>query len=259
MKDIIIVQKPVGKTPLQMIDMWKSQHPEYAEIPMTYAGRLDPMAEGVLLLLTGEECKMKDQYLGLDKTYRAEFLLGVSTDTGDILGLVQDVQSAAVLPVYSWDLLVRTANSLKGQQTLPIPAYASVPVNGKPLFQWAREGRIDSVHIPTREMHIMSVSQISVSSIQSQDMLVDIKNRVARVAGDFRQEDILACWHKMLSKDMNYRRISLTLHVSSGTYIRSLAEEFGRRLNSPALLWSLNRTSVGEYTFPTKQKNHREL
>ena len=55
---------------------------------MTYAGRLDPMASGVLLVLAGEETKNKDKYLGLDKEYDFEILFGFATDTYDILGKV---------------------------------------------------------------------------------------------------------------------------------------------------------------------------
>ena len=61
------------------------------EIPMTYAGRLDPMAEGLIIFLCGSMRFKKDQFLKLSKTYSIEFILGIETDTYDILGLVQNV------------------------------------------------------------------------------------------------------------------------------------------------------------------------
>jgi tRNA U55 pseudouridine synthase TruB len=65
----IILNKPIGETPLEIINYYKRLHPEYRYLPMTYAGRLDPLAEGVLLLLAGEECLKKDEYLSLSKEY----------------------------------------------------------------------------------------------------------------------------------------------------------------------------------------------
>ena len=85
----IISYKNLGETPLACLEKMRLEHGIGAEIPMTYAGRLDPMAEGVMILLVGEECKNKEQYLGLDKTYGFEVLVGFQTDTYDLLGLVK--------------------------------------------------------------------------------------------------------------------------------------------------------------------------
>ena len=62
-------------------------------------GRLDPLAEGVLLILIGDECKNKEKYLGLDKEYEVAIIFGISTDTGDALGLAtKEVPSHEVRP-----------------------------------------------------------------------------------------------------------------------------------------------------------------
>ena len=57
----VLLYKELGQTPLECILEYKKNTGE--ERPMTYAGRLDPMAQGLLLCLVGEECKNKDQYL----------------------------------------------------------------------------------------------------------------------------------------------------------------------------------------------------
>ena len=84
----VLVEKEIGQTPLEVVTRYKQEHPEYANTPIAYAGRLDPMAHGQLLLLVGEACKERDKYLGLDKEYVFEILLGFDSDTHDILGLV---------------------------------------------------------------------------------------------------------------------------------------------------------------------------
>ncbi|MFA6190415.1 MAG: hypothetical protein WC711_02825 [Candidatus Staskawiczbacteria bacterium] len=88
MKKVIILNKKEGETPLSALENFRKKNPKYFNIPITYAGRLDPMASGVLVLLAGEEAKNKEKYLALDKEYNFSVLFGFSTDTYDILGKV---------------------------------------------------------------------------------------------------------------------------------------------------------------------------
>ena len=88
MKKIILLNKKEGETPLEALDRFRMANPKYKDEKMTYAGRLDPMASGVLLVLVGEEIKQKDKYLALNKEYEFEILFGFATDTYDILGKV---------------------------------------------------------------------------------------------------------------------------------------------------------------------------
>ena len=89
MKQYVILEKEVGETPLIALRKWKEQNPEYKDVIASYAGRLDPMASGKLLVLFGEECKKQKSYTNLDKEYEIEVLFDVGTDTGDALGLTE--------------------------------------------------------------------------------------------------------------------------------------------------------------------------
>src|SRR5690242_7060202 len=93
MQTFISVDKPIGFTPLQAIKQIKLQQPELAHIPITYAGRLDPLAHGVLLLLIGKESKKKSEYLSLPKSYKFEVVFGITTDTYDLLGYIEEGES----------------------------------------------------------------------------------------------------------------------------------------------------------------------
>lgn len=77
----IIIYKRIGETPLEAMEKARFNHPEWEKLPMTYAGRLDPVAEGLLLVLAGEDCKEKDKYLDLTKEYELSVLFGFETDT----------------------------------------------------------------------------------------------------------------------------------------------------------------------------------
>src|SRR3982750_279229 len=90
MPEIIKLYKRLGETPLECIERFRLEKPEYATTNMTYLGRLDPMAEGLLLVLAGNT-RDKKKYLEWDKTYEFEVLWGFASDTYDILGLVTEI------------------------------------------------------------------------------------------------------------------------------------------------------------------------
>ena len=92
--NVIIAYKNIGETPLECLERHRKERSIDKDIPMTYAGRLDPMAEGLMILLVGEECKNKDKYLGLDKTYEFKILVGFSTDTYVFLSLKKSAISS---------------------------------------------------------------------------------------------------------------------------------------------------------------------
>src|SRR3989344_4155540 len=82
-----VIKKVLGETPLQALERLRVEKDFPHDLAMTYAGRLDPMAEGKLLILTGEDCKRRERYDGLDKEYVFEIAFGIESDTGDILGI----------------------------------------------------------------------------------------------------------------------------------------------------------------------------
>ena len=133
-----IIEKELGESPLQALERFRASDPRLADVPLTYAGRLDPMAEGKLLVLIGEECKRKEEYLRLDKEYAFEILFGVSSDTGDVLGMPE----ACGLPPLKEDEVLKAAEGMTGGHRLPYPAFSSKPVGGKPLFEHALGGRL---------------------------------------------------------------------------------------------------------------------
>ena len=131
MRKRVLLDKRVGETPLQAIERWKEAHPRYAATGASYAGRLDPMASGKLLVLLGDECKRQQEYTKLDKVYDVEVLLDIGSDTGDVLGIVSS-NDARTFPT---GREVRAAFTEElGTHERPYPIYSSKTVDGKPLF-----------------------------------------------------------------------------------------------------------------------------
>jgi tRNA pseudouridine55 synthase len=246
MNEVICYHKHVGQTPLEAIRELKKSRPEFSDQPITYAGRLDPMAEGLLLLLVGEAVHRKDELLGLNKTYHAKILLGLSSDSYDILGLVNTKNYEQP----SAQKIKQTVSELVGKHEFPYPTYSSKPVEGKPLWQWMKEGQLSKITIPLRIMNVLSVN-ISNSAIEKWEKIFQYATTsIHKVSGDFRQTEVLKSWEKLnqqfKAKD-ELTILNINFEVSSGTYIRTLAHELGKKLNCPALLYQLNRTSIGSY------------
>ena len=100
MKNVLNLYKQVGITPLQLIKKFVRSNPEYKDEKLGYAGRLDPMAEGVMIILVGDENKKREKYLDLNKKYEVGILFGVSTDTHDVLGLIERHASHDIIKDY---------------------------------------------------------------------------------------------------------------------------------------------------------------
>jgi tRNA pseudouridine55 synthase len=237
-KPVYCVNKPVGATPLSQVILLKKKYPELKTIRIGYAGRLDPMAEGLLLLLTGDENKKKLSYEKLSKTYTIEVLFGFSTDTQDILGIVTDhsrVSNSIHIP------------PITGTYEQTYPDYSSKRVNGKPLYYWARHGKPEGMVIPTKIVTVSSYELKSLRTISRHEILQSIQSRISLVSGDFRQKEILNKWN---SVDMyaSYPVAQFVVSCTSGTYMRSLAQRVGEMLHIPALAWTIRRDRIGEYT-----------
>lgn len=247
---MLIVTKHVGETPLELLGRLRAERPELAHETLSYAGRLDPMAEGEMLVLVGAEensPESREKYLGLDKEYIATFLVGVATDTGDALGLIDKkslaqslalAQSAAKI---SEEEIKRQVEALKSVTTQTYPWFSSRVVAGKKLFEHYKEGNVE-IERPTRVVAIREVELLGVQARPASEIKEYIFNAVGKVRGDFRQKETVAGWEDFFdtfpAEAMHTFDARLT--VSSGTYIRALTEHFG----VPVTLLRLKRTKI---------------
>lgn len=236
-----LCNKPVSKTPLEAVLELKKQKPALRLKSITYAGRLDPMAEGLLILLAGTKVHEKEKFLKLDKTYKVKAVLGFSSDSFDLLGLPQKV----VGPAPAKKEVMSCLNSLTGPVTLPLPAFSSPVHKGKPLHVWARQNSI--IELPKRKSNIHSINQLRISKVSTTVLLNYITKSISKVKGDFRQDKVLNAWRLLLAQDSILTTLSFEVSCQSGTYIRSLVHELGIKLRSGAIVYTLKRIKVGPY------------
>jgi len=258
MDSVITLNKKVGETPLQAIESYREKHGIKKEIPMAYAGRLDPMAEGKLLVLIGEACKRQKEYHGLDKAYEVEVLLGFSSDTHDVLGIATEDKHSADRKIETATISA-VCKRHEGRVTLPYPAFSSKTVKGKPLFLYALEGTLDSIAVPPNHAYIYNISLIGMKQISSLELRTYVLHKIHTLpqvtdpskayGADFRRKEIDTKWQALLPKDniRQYPCIRIRCICGSGTYMRSLAHELGRGLGTSGLALSIYRKKIGRY------------
>ncbi len=256
----VCIHKCVGETPLVALERYRREQGIAPETKMAYAGRLDPMAEGALLVLIGEECKNLKAHCGLDKEYEVEILLGMSTDTGDVLGLTNECTRGAL--VHSLVKIEIALDNLTGKYEWEYPVFSSKTVGGKPLFMYYYEGALDTITVPKATGEIYALELQGVRTISGMELLKYVQEKIALLpkvreqskerGRDFRREEILARWHTVLATNRQGDTLTelsvvrVRCACSSGTYMRTLAHKVGEALGTEAFALSIKRTKIGD-------------
>jgi tRNA pseudouridine55 synthase len=247
MDKILNMYKPIGMTPFQLIEKLRAIKPEYATVKIGYAGRLDPLAHGVLLLTVGEANFKRESFLHLDKTYRIKVLLGVETDSYDSLGLITSTGNTDK-PTNLETKLAKFMAENTGRFDQPYPAFSSKPVNGIPLYKLAKKGLLNE-KIPTKSVEIFSIQLLQVSQKSTLQLKKNLLKNIRLVKGHFRQSKTIKLWQEYFTKlkATEMTEIELEVRCSSGTYMRSLAQNLGKFLQTKAIASEIFRTKVGTF------------
>jgi tRNA pseudouridine(55) synthase len=233
---VLYIYKPIGKTPLEIIESVK----DYRYKKISYAGRLDPMAHGTLLVLTGEDCKRQNKYNNLNKIYKFRLLLGIETDTNDVLGMV--VSNKTEIDILE---LRNKIHSMQGEHELPYPLFSSKRYNGKPLWYYGKYSKEkDITEYPMQRIIVNKIEILDGYEMDRKGVWDYVKNKINRLdkKHDFRQKIILERWEKI--KDITYKVIEIEADVGSGTYIRGLSRHISDSLNISTLCLDIYRTQI---------------
>lgn len=224
-KEILLIDKPSGITSFDVIRRLRRLYTEThegAKAPkMGHAGTLDPLATGLMVLGVGAGTKKLTELTKLDKEYVAEVLIGEQRATGDLEGEVMAEKVVEDTAEILQSKISAVLQDMIGELTLPVSAYSAIKVDGVPMYKRARraaeKGQIVE-EVPTRLMKVYEAELLSVEVSGSRGVA------------------------------------TVRFYVGSGTYIRSLAEELGKRINYPACLQNLRRTKVGEFSIEDANK-----
>lgn len=260
-----IYQKQGVSSHMLARDFGKSRHEK-----ATHTGTLDPMAEGVLIILSGDD-RYKKQDLGdVQKTYQFEILWGIKTDSQDLLGLITEQkynEESSIEKVYSKkekksiEFLDNYLSKYVGKINQKLPRFSAKRVKGKSAFDLAKSGAEMEDYF--RAVEIFEAKVLSLNTISKEELKDTIIKKINNVEGNFRQEEVLAGWDEFfasLDKDNNsnsglennsqdnFYISKCEIIASRRTYIRALVRDLSDDLNIPATTFSIVRTKNGKYS-----------
>lgn len=209
MDGIIIINKEKEFTSNDVVQIVKHTLNE----KVGHTGTLDPNATGVLPILIGKGTKISKYLINHDKIYEAVLQLGMKTETGDGEGSILEKIEVSN-DTMEEENVNKVLSSFIGKQSQTPPMYSAIKVDGRKLYDYAREGK--KVEIPIRNIEIYNMNLIEISLIEKQ-----IKFRV---------------------------------ECSKGTYIRTLCEDIAERLGTIGFMKELNRIQVGEFNIEQSVK-----
>lgn len=242
---VLLVDKPRHLSPVQAIARAKALDSSLAPRRIGYAGRLDPLATGLLVLLLDERNRAAHEFNHLDKRYELELVFGLQTDSFDLLGLATVDAPIALDPA----ALSRAVGAMVGTRMQPYPPFSSVRIHGRPAFYWAHRNEVPEGGWPERERTVRSVTVLDRGVIAGEALVERAIADVNGVRGAFRQEQLIerwrACESSLRGRALPWLR--LAIECSSGTFMRSLADELGRAMGTSAVATVIHRTQVGPF------------
>ena len=244
---IIPVYKPLGASTHQLAAAVGARCGEKA----THTGTLDPMAEGVVVVLTGADRFAKQQCAEWQKTYRFEMLFGVTTDSLDLLGLPNVLQPPQITTEHLRSELQRVMPQFIGELQQTLPDFSAKRISGESFFDRARRG--EKLPPSSEQIQIYTLELLEVRQAELFELQETIKNNIASVTGDFRQAQIFQAWEATFqelqsSGESKLFIASLEARTSKRAYIRALVRDLAASLALPATTFTIIRTQNGPYT-----------
>jgi len=233
-----IAYKPPG-IPLGQLTKQISQD---TQTKVSYVGRLDPMASGIIIYLHGNECKNKENYMNLDKTYKFNIIIGISTDTNDCLGIINNYKPTNTLNFNNFQNIISQFNNSTYEQKYPIYSAYTIRKNGikKPLWYFAKYHTLSPNEIPTHQINIYQLEQYPspIFTIRSNNYFIE---QIAALPDglNLRKEEILQQYQEM--DNVKCIGIPMVAKVSTGTYIRQLCADIGEKIGIPCMADKIER------------------
>lgn len=203
MNGILVIDKPKDVTSRDVVDVIVKK---FNTKKVGHTGTLDPLATGVLVICIGKATKLVQELTSSEKEYIASVTLGIKTDTIDRMGKILFEEDA----IKTKDEVINVLKSFKGKYNQEVPIYSAVKINGKKLYEYAREG-ID-IELPKREVEIKNI-----------ELIDDIQYKKNKTMFKFR------------------------CSVSKGTYIRSLINDIATKLDTIGIMTNLRRIRQGNF------------
>ena len=259
---MITLYKPIGKSCLDCVKEFRYANTAYKDIKMGFSGRLDEMAHGQLHVLIGDETKNMAKYNMLDKIYKFKFIIGVETDSTDILGIIKNKEKCCEQNIYNLLQYLQNTNNTQFEQEFHI--YSSITAKHKtikkPLWWWAVNNRLNEIsEIQSKKVNIYKIYINCIKNITVDEFKINCLHNLSKLkegapkttvfapggeckhsSRSFRKEYIMDQWKKYDDKN-EFTEIECCIHVSSGFYIRQFVKDIGKHFNLNVLVTDIER------------------
>ena len=242
----IIVDKPLGLGSTQVVSAVKRalRQGGYGKFKVGHGGTLDPLATGVLPVAVGEATKLAGRMLDSDKVYDFTIRFGEQTDTLDAEGVV--IATSDVRPTLA------DVEAVLPRFTGPIsqvpPAYSALKVDGERAYDLARAG--EDVVLASRNVTVHALHSSPARGRWQREALTEGADTTTVPSADTPPPPLAGGERSPSPADAREEldEITLTAHVSKGTYIRSLARDIALALGTVGHVTMLRRTKAGPFT-----------
>lgn len=231
---IILIDKPLKWTSFDVVKKIHYQlrkELDIKKIKVGHAGTLDPLATGLLIVCTGKFTKKIDEIQAQTKEYTGTITIGATTPSFD---LEKEVDEEFSTEHITEKMIKEVAQSFIGEQQQTAPIHSAKKIDGKRAYEYARSG--EEVEIKSNLINVKSFEILGIST-----NIYDLKAPLV-IDENYKNERI--------NLAPNYEKglhVKFKITCSKGTYIRSIARDFGLRLNSGAHLSELRRTKIGDF------------
>ncbi|MBO4599227.1 MAG: tRNA pseudouridine(55) synthase TruB [Bacteroidales bacterium] len=210
-----------------------------------HAGTLDPLATGLLLICVGKATKRIDQLQSGEKTYSGTFVLGATTPCYDLERAIDHYYPYQHITL---DLIERTLPQFLGTIQQVPPIFSAVKINGYRAYQYAREATPGTpTPAPTpKAVHIAEFQITDFRPGKPQNETIPQPNTICPTPADPTAHHLYD--HPQGTVPEHLPQLDFRIRCGKGTYIRSIARDFGLALDSGAFLSALRREAIGSYT-----------
>ena len=197
-----------------------------ARVKVGHCGTLDPFATGLLIIVSGKNTKRAQDFAKKDKVYFAKFRLGETSTTGDPEGETAPVNFSREMPTRA-EIEHKIESEFSGEITQIPPLYSAIKIGGQKAYNVARQAE---------KTHDEDNKKLA-------DFRAKFEREKARQITVFSWEIVDYAWPILTSR----------IRVSSGTYIRSLAEDLGKSLGVGAFCSELRREKIADFDVKNAQ------
>jgi tRNA U55 pseudouridine synthase TruB len=237
---IITDYKPIGMTCGELLEKYNHF------VKKAFVGRLDPQAHGNITILTDDDVKDMELHMAKSKTYIVKFIVGISTDTDDVLGMIEE-KTLVQDKIGNLKEAIENFPSEYEQQYHKFSSFVppDKDENGKrkPLWWWSQKGitiqNIKKKNVVFFEKKVKDIFNISGNELRN----IILTNLNALKSEDFRKSEVIKQWESYTFQE-SYEMYECSFSVSSGFYVRQFIRDIAEMTNNSLLVIDIHRIKI---------------